>query len=84
MSRKDPENAIQQAIGEAQQLIRQGQGQGALALLEDLAGRYPDSHDLQLNIAVARRSMGDLSDSLLNVIDANPVPCEAGAGPSIR
>lgn len=61
MSRQDPESAIQHAIGEAQQLIRQGQGQGALSMLEELAGRHPDSHDLQLNIAMARRAMGDLS-----------------------
>lgn len=64
MSNQQPDNAIQQAIGEAQQLLRQGQGQSALPLLEDLAVQHPGNHDLQLNIAMAQRALGNLPDTI--------------------
>ena len=60
MSQQDPENTIQSALGETQQLIRQGRGLEALATLNDLAGQHPGHHDLQLNIAMVQRSLNDL------------------------
>ncbi len=57
-------NEIKDVLVEAQDLIRQGRSQDALASLEDLATRHPDSHDVQLNIAMACRSEGRLADAV--------------------
>lgn len=47
-------------IGKAQSLLRGGDRAGALTLLEETLDRQPGSHDLHLNLAMARRAGGDL------------------------
>jgi len=47
-------------IAEAQNLLRRGDSAGALSLLRPAVEATPDHHDLQLNLAMACRTSGDL------------------------
>jgi aspartate beta-hydroxylase len=57
MNAKD---AASKAIGNAQAMLRAGNSQGALALLQEALQASPGHHDLHLNVAMACRAGGDL------------------------
>jgi aspartate beta-hydroxylase len=53
-----------ETIGKAQAMLRAGDRDGALALLSAAVKAQPGDHDLQLNLAMAYRAMGDLNSCL--------------------
>ncbi|MEE4109728.1 MAG: aspartyl/asparaginyl beta-hydroxylase domain-containing protein [Halieaceae bacterium] len=53
-----------ETIGQAQALLRAGDRDGALALLSAAVKAEPGDHDLQLNLAMTYRAMGDLNSCL--------------------
>jgi aspartyl/asparaginyl beta-hydroxylase (cupin superfamily) len=54
----------EQAISEAQNLLRRGEGLPALQRLQEAVAASPKHHDLQLNLAMARRTLGDLEGAI--------------------
>lgn len=58
------EDPASEAIGKAQAMLRAGDRSGALALLSDAVRAQPGDHDLQLNLAMTYRAMGDLKSCL--------------------
>jgi aspartyl/asparaginyl beta-hydroxylase (cupin superfamily) len=63
------EQAVQPLIGAAITALRQGDTGGALATLLDAEQNYPDSTGVKLNIAMVRRTQGDLP-AALQALDA--------------
>ena len=51
-------------ISRAQNLLRRGDGPGALGLLLEATQADPKNHDLQLNLAMVQRAAGNLVESL--------------------
>ena len=58
------EEGVKQAITEAQQMIRQGDGAGALARIGTAIEAYPQEPDLRMNAAMISRAMGNPQEAL--------------------